>query len=210
MIHHTVSQSPPRFEGDEQAMIRLLAKARQEGIRLYRDSSDGRHYASSSSMPGRLHYLTAYSCTCKGFIAHGRCKHHSALLAALGWLGTSPEPTPDEKIRVVHIGGHYAAGGWLVGNGDPEWQEPVSSILENGAEMIRITGEGFGVRVVWLDHGKTVDDMTSTTPYGNHYQTVLYWLKALGGKVSEYEVLEVAGLFDDAEVADEIPAAIAA
>ena len=195
-------------ETREQAHARLLAKARTEGVQLFRDRSDGRHYASSVSTPGRLHYLTAYSCTCKGFIAHGRCKHPSALLAALGWTGADPDPIG--AIRMVHVGGHYAEGGWLVGNGEPEWHAPVSSILEDGSEMIRITGEGFNVRVVWLEHGKVVDDMTSVTGYGSHYQTVLYWLKAMGGKVSEYEILEAAGLFDDAEFADEIPAAIAA
>ncbi len=183
--------------------MRLLAKARREGVRLFRDRSDGRHYASSGTTPGRLYYVTGFSCECRGFVAHGRCKHHAALLAALGWTGVDPDPIG--AIRVVHVGGHYAAGGWLAGNGEPEWQAPVSSILEDGSEMIRITGERFNVRVVWLEHGKTVDDMTSVTGYGSHYQTVLYWLKALGGKVSEYQILEAAGLSDDAEMSsDEI------
>ncbi|MGI8405296.1 MAG: hypothetical protein ACR2OE_11140 [Thermomicrobiales bacterium] len=195
-------------ETSEQALERLLAKARTEGVQLFRDRSDGRHYASSVTTPGRLYYVTGYSCECRGFVAHGRCKHHSALLAALGWTGVDPDPIG--TIRVVHVGGHDAAGGWLVGNGEPEWQEPVSSIYEDGSEMIRITGEGFGVRVVWLEHGKTVDDMTSVTGYGSHYQTVAYWLKALGGKTPECQILEAAGLFDDAEVADDIPAAMAA
>ncbi len=69
-------------------------KAKQEGIRLYRDRNDGRHYASSASTPGLLHYVTLASCDCIGFVHHGRCKHHSALVMAhlLQQAGT-PDPT---------------------------------------------------------------------------------------------------------------------
>ena len=187
-------------ETHDQACMRLLAKARHEGVQLFRDPADGRHYASSTSQPGKTYYVTAFSCTCRGFIQHQRCKHNSALLAALGWLGTDPEPTPGVKIQISHVGGHYAEAGWLAGNGVPEWQEPVSSILENGFEMIRITGERFSVRVVWIENGKVVDDMTSTTPYGSHYDNVRYWLKALGGGTPEHLILQAAGLHDDAEM----------
>jgi hypothetical protein len=81
-------------ETRDQMIDRLAAKARAEGIRLYCDSRDGRHYASSASNPGHLHYLTAVSCTCAGFASHGRCKHHAALLTAFGWAGTHAEPQP--------------------------------------------------------------------------------------------------------------------
>jgi len=195
-------------ETPDQACLRLLTKARQEGVKLFLDPADGRHYASSTSQPGKQYYVTAYSCTCRGFTQHQRCKHHSALLAALGWLGTDPEPTPGTRIRISHVGGHYAEAGWLVGNGVPEWQEPVSSIYEDGSEMIRITGERFNVRVVWIENGKIVDDMTSTTPYGSHYDNVRYWIKALEGDTPEHVILQAAGLYDDAEMSgDEIPAA---
>ncbi len=84
-------------ETREQALLRLGRKARQEGVRLYRDARDGRHYASSVSQPGQLHYITAVSCDCQGFITYQRCKHHAALLIALGWL-TDPDPDPPSPI----------------------------------------------------------------------------------------------------------------
>jgi len=75
----------------EAARIRLAAKARIDGVRIVRDPIDGRHYATSISQPGRFHYVTLLSCDCPGFIHAGRCRHHSALLAALGQL--PPKPT---------------------------------------------------------------------------------------------------------------------
>lgn len=73
------------------ALTRLADKARTDGIRLFRDRA-GRYYASSASEPGRLHYVTGYSCDCRGFMTHQRCRHHAALLAALGWLNVEPDP----------------------------------------------------------------------------------------------------------------------
>ena len=96
-----------RLEAErDEAIRRLAAKARKEGVQLFRDARDGRHYASSVSQPGTLHYLTGLSCDCMGFASHGRCKHHSALLLALGWVAddTTFEPDPiaitgtDERI----------------------------------------------------------------------------------------------------------------
>ncbi len=75
------------------ALTRLAAKAKADGIRLFRDRT-GRYFASSASQPGTLHYVTGYSCDCQGFVAHGRCKHHAALMTALGWVEGAPEPTP--------------------------------------------------------------------------------------------------------------------
>jgi len=74
----------------DQARRRLAAKARQEGVRLYVDRRDQRHYAASTSRPGLRYYVTLMSCTCPGFFAHQRCKHHSAILAAYGQIGPDP------------------------------------------------------------------------------------------------------------------------
>ncbi len=82
-------------ETREEAITRLAAKARAEGVKLYRDPKDGRYYASSVSNPDKLHYVTGISCDCAGFASHQRCKHHSALLVALGWVGGVPEPEPE-------------------------------------------------------------------------------------------------------------------
>ncbi len=81
-------------ESRTDALVRLAAKARHEGVQLFRDRSDGRYYASSASTPGKRYYVTGYSCECQGFVQHGRCKHYAALMAALGWIEGSPEPTP--------------------------------------------------------------------------------------------------------------------
>ncbi len=77
------------------ALTRLAGKARTDGIRLFRDKS-GRYFASSASRPETLHFLTGYSCDCRGFVTHQRCKHHAALMVALGWVedDPTPEPTP--------------------------------------------------------------------------------------------------------------------
>lgn len=82
-------------ETPEEAVWRLALKARDEGVKLYHDPRDGRYYASSVSNPGQLHYLTGVSCDCLGFTSHQRCKHLAALLVALGWTGSDPEPAPE-------------------------------------------------------------------------------------------------------------------
>jgi len=74
----------------EAARIRLAQKARIDGVRIVRDPIDGRHYATSTSQPGRFHYVTLVSCDCPGFIHAGRCRHHSALLAAYAPLPPDP------------------------------------------------------------------------------------------------------------------------
>ncbi len=79
------------------ALTRLAGKARTDGIRLFRDRA-GRYFASSASKPGTLHYVTGYSCDCLGFVTHQRCKHHAALMAALGWIKTDHEPKPPAAI----------------------------------------------------------------------------------------------------------------
>ncbi len=84
----------------DEAIRRLAAKSRAEGVQLYRDSRDGRYYASSVSHPGKMHFLTGLSCTCQGFATHQRCKHHSALLLALGWVADDSAFEPD-PITVV-------------------------------------------------------------------------------------------------------------
>ncbi len=74
-------------------VMRLAAKARAEGVRLYVDRRDRRHYASSATTEGRLYFVTLASCTCPGFAAHGHCKHWAALQLAIALPGP-PEPDP--------------------------------------------------------------------------------------------------------------------
>ncbi len=63
-----------------------------EGIKLYRDRRDGRHYASSSTTEGKHYYVTLASCQCKGFVAHQRCKHWAALQIATILQDGAPDP----------------------------------------------------------------------------------------------------------------------
>ncbi len=86
-----------RRESHDEAVIRLAAQAAERGVQIYR-TPDGRYWATSISQPGALHYVTGHSCDCVGFMRHQRCTHHSALLAHLGWLPASPDPTPAAPV----------------------------------------------------------------------------------------------------------------
>ena len=164
-------------ETREAALTRLLCKARTEGVKLYRDTHDGRFYASSASTPGRLYLLTGYSCECAGFCQHGRCKHYAALMSALGWIDTDPSPAPALVVTVAHNGGFYSLP--ALNDRGGEWQPAVSMIAIDGRDVLRITGEGDAVRVVWLEGSRVVDDMTEATPGGlSHGEAVRYWLDA--------------------------------
>lgn len=90
-------------ESREAAIRRLAAKARRQGVKLYRDAKDGRYYASSVSRPGLMHYVTGVSCDCAGFAEYARCKHHSALIVALGWLVEDPAPEPEPAVTALPV-----------------------------------------------------------------------------------------------------------
>ncbi len=101
------------LETPEEAIRRLARKAQREGVKLYRDPTDGRYYASSVSIPDHLHYVTGVSCDCPGFASYQRCKHHSALLVALGWVegDSTPDPEPTPIIgRIVRCGTCHGLG----------------------------------------------------------------------------------------------------
>ena len=90
-----------RHETRSQTIARLAAKARADGVQLKRDAL-GRYWATSASTPGAMYALTGYSCSCPGFVHHGACKHHSALMVALGWIEREPEtPAPAAVARPV-------------------------------------------------------------------------------------------------------------
>jgi hypothetical protein len=67
------------------AMLRLLQVARESGVQLKR-TTEGEFWATSVSEPGKLYPVTATSCGCRGFHAHGRCRHLAALLSHQGKL----------------------------------------------------------------------------------------------------------------------------
>ena len=101
-----------RSETHDEAICRLADTAMERGVRIYR-TPDGRHWATSISRPGDLYFVTGVSCTCQGFMHWQRCTHHSALLASLGWLPASPDPTTPAP-RVAEVPCHNCAGyGWF-------------------------------------------------------------------------------------------------
>src|SRR5215218_4740429 len=74
---------------------RLAEQGEQNGVRILTECVSGERFATSASEPGTVYRLTAHGCSCKGFAYHGRCQHHSLLLAQLGWLpDVDPEPEP--------------------------------------------------------------------------------------------------------------------
>jgi len=188
-------------ETERTALARLLAKARAEGVKLTRDQN-GRHYASSVSTPGRRYLVTGYSCTCRGFIAHQRCKHLAALLAAKGWLHGAPEPDPGLTITCAHTDGHYSR------DREPEWVEPRTEILVDGESKVRIVGDTCGLLVHWIENGRPIDDLTGCTPsYMDHYGAVAYWIEALDTRVPAHVAMQSAGLFPAGEFVDAEPVA---
>jgi len=85
------------LESRTEAMRRLLAVARESGVKLGRDQY-GEYWASSVSEPGRLYRVEPDSCGCRGFQMHRRCRHVAALWQHLGYLDDpepEPEPIPD-------------------------------------------------------------------------------------------------------------------
>lgn len=191
-------------ETERTALTRLLAKAKAEGVKIIRDE-DGRHFASSVSQPGTRHYVTAYSCDCRGFVAHQRCKHHAALLSALGWLQGAPATdagTEALAITCAHVDGHYSLAA------DPEWQEPRTEIMIDGDVKVRIVGDTYGLSVHWLEGGRPIDDLTGCTPsYMDHYEAVRYWIASLDTRVPAHVAMQEAGLFPAGEFVDAQPVA---
>ena len=184
-------------ETERQALLRLLAKAKAEGVTLMR-AKDGRHFASSVSQPGTLHYVTGLSCDCRGFVSHGRCKHHAALLSALGWLQDAmPATIAPLAIACAHVAGHYTLAA------EPEWIDPRTEIMIDGDVKVRITGDTFGLSVHWIEQGRPIDDMTGCTPsYLDHYGAVSYWIESLDDRVSPHVAMQQAGIFPAGEFVD--------
>ena len=81
-------------ESHDQAAHRLAAVAAERGIQIhwYDRGAIREYYATSASTPGLLHRVTMATCSCDGFIRHGRCSHHARLLDELDELPPLPEP----------------------------------------------------------------------------------------------------------------------
>lgn len=121
------------------------AKARAEGVKLLRDRRDGRYYATSATKPGTRYFVTLVSCTCPGFVHHGHCKHHSALVMAhllqeLGPQTPTPDPSGLTVVRTadgVQLGMTYQRpdGWWSVFVATPEGNHKVN---DRGSERAAV------------------------------------------------------------------------
>jgi hypothetical protein len=131
-----VTITTTRPESREDALIRLADQARATGIKLYQDRADGRFYASSRSQPGAFHRLTGFSCSCQGFIRHGRCSHLAALHSALGWLDI-PDPTPPAPSVCSTCNGTGAECG-TVASGRSWRYESITCVACHGAGSVHI------------------------------------------------------------------------
>jgi len=190
------------------ACARLARKARQEGVTITRDQG-GRYFASSVSTPGQSHYVTGYSCDCVGFANRGRCKHHSALLSAMGWLDADPDPEPPHPgpaVGVTHVPGAYGPRGWLVCTRDLEWIEPTTVITIDNVDLVRIVGDSPDVRVYWLVDRHIVDNMTASTPRGlTHRGAAEHWVRALAASAPVDALLHNSGIPEDRDYWDDLP-----
>lgn len=96
MSHSTLH---PAESAELRAHAERAAKARQEGLQLLHDPRSQAFYATSKSRPGTLHRVTLLSCDCLGFIRHGHCRHHSAIVMAhlLKELDSAPALVPADR-----------------------------------------------------------------------------------------------------------------
>jgi hypothetical protein len=98
-----VEQRKRPNESHDQAVRRLAEVARERGLAVHWHDCGPRreYYVTSAGSPGLLHRCTLVSCDCEGFVRHGRCTHHSALLAELDELPPLPEPPTPEPMATV-------------------------------------------------------------------------------------------------------------
>jgi hypothetical protein len=80
----------------EQGSVEAAQRIEVDGVTLIR-STEGRFYAESASTPGTLYLLTGFSCQCAGFAYRQTCRHHRALMSALGWSDEAPKRLPKPK-----------------------------------------------------------------------------------------------------------------
>jgi hypothetical protein len=100
--------------GTVRELHRLAEVAHERGVRLFHDA-DGRWFCTSATDAQLVHYVTALSCDCRGFIQHQRCSHLALLLKTIGWLPTvetATRPCPECSGGGVIYVRDCARAGW--------------------------------------------------------------------------------------------------
>ena len=82
---------------------RLADEGIRAGIRIYREHGTGACLATSRTDLTRVYRVTAYSCTCPGFVRYQRCTHHAVLYAVMGWLPTDPDPRDEAQSTTSEV-----------------------------------------------------------------------------------------------------------
>jgi hypothetical protein len=197
----TVADTTTVVETEQHAMRRLLAKARAEGVKLGRDAK-GRYWAASTSTPGLWYALTAVSCTYKGFAGHQRCKHLAALHAHLGWLNEDRDlETEPTKAPVIEF--RHTEGAWVDDSLTPadmvRWVKTRTSLLIDGREEVRVTGDDGKVSAVFRPGTESAKDLHTCS---THYATVVHFARMLDPEGYE-RALAAAEMFPADEFLEE-------
>lgn len=84
-------------ETRSQTLHRMLLKAREQELKIYRVAGTVDTYAAVSTGRRGVYIVRpgvrSAGCTCEGYRRHGYCKHYAAACSAHGLL-TDPEPDP--------------------------------------------------------------------------------------------------------------------
>jgi len=69
-------------------------------------------------------------------------------------------------------------------------------------------GDTFGLSVHWLEGGRSIEDLTGTTPsYMDHCEVVRYLIASLDHRAAAHVAMQHAGLFPVGEFVDPQPVA---
>jgi len=181
-------------ETHSEALVRLLQVARESGVQLKTDH-EGHFWATSVSEPGRLYAVSESSCGCRGFAAHGRCRHLAALLSHLGKLEAAV------KAPVIEL--RHTAGGWvdddLTPAGMVRWVRASTSLLIGGVEEVRVTGDDTAIVATFRPGTVSATDLKVL---GSHFATVTHYARMLDPEGFE-AALAAAEMFAPSEFLEE-------
>lgn len=81
-------------------------------------------------------------------------------------------------LTIAHVDGSYSLP--ALADRGREYIEPVTTIMIDGVEKVRITGERTSLKVVWIENRRAIDDLTGCTPsFLLHSGVVRHWLNSL-------------------------------